>query len=368
MKSRFLLAALLAAVSSVPALAETVTPADDSRAVFIGRTEVKDGTVSFDWSATYVRLAFEGNYLAITASDTRKDYFNVWIDSDFSADPDKVICVNSKDTLVVIADAADFKGSRKKQHTVMIQKRTEGDQGIATIASFHTNGQLLQAEPLKSRLIEFVGDSYTCGYGSENSVSSNPYTPETQNPAKAYGAIIARYFGADYMTISHSGQGIARNYNDSGKGWHMPDRYAGVYDNVRNNNWTPGQFVPAMTMIYLGTNDFSTNRQPTRSAFKQNYMKLIRQIKKNYGDNHPILCVSSKADPIMFEYVREIAEDCGYQNVYYDGLFEAVHLNNDTELGADWHPNYKAHKKLAYALIPYISTITGWEITDKTVE
>ena len=33
--------------------------------------------------------------------------------------------------------------------------------------------------------------------------------------------------------------------------------------------------------------------------------------------------------------------------------------------GASWHPNYKGHKKVASCMIPYISTLTGWEMTEK---
>ena len=120
--------------------------------------------------------------------------------------------------------------------------------------------------------------------------------------------------------------------------------------------------VLPITMIYLGQNDFSTERQPMRDPFKNNYKRLIREIKEFYGPEHPILCVSTKVDKLLFDFVRECVEECGYANVYYSGMFQAVHKDDDSELGADWHPNWKAHTKLAYALIPYFSTITGWEM------
>lgn len=366
MKKSLVLAAVLLAV--LPVAAQNSFPASDSRITYVGRTLAEGSDVSFDWSATYARVSFEGNFLAVKASDSHKDYYNVWIDKDMCAEADKVIAIDSKEEkLIVLADAQDFPKKGPKTHTVIIQKRTEGEQGKTTFHEFQAKGNLLQAEPLKERYIEFVGDSYTCGYGSENSTFRNRYTPETQNTSKTYAAILARYFGADYVTISHSGQGICRNYDDGGKGLHQPDRYPMTFDMDRNVKWAGGP-KPAMTMIYLGTNDFSTGRQPTRSEWKRNYMRLLNDIKRYYGEDHPILCVSSKADPMMFDYVREVVEDCGMKNVYYDGFYEKIHLDTEAELGADWHPNYQAHIKLAYALVPYISTITGWEIEAKPLQ
>ena len=39
--------------------------------------------------------------------------------------------------------------------------------------------------------------------------------------------------------------------------------------------------------------------------------------------------------------------------------------NYEDDLGASWHPNYKGHKKVASCMIPYISTLTGWEMEEK---
>lgn len=352
----------------------TSIPASDSRVTWVGRTAVQDQSVSFDWSATYVKISFEGDYLAVTASDTKKNWFNVWIDRPISAEPDLVFTTERDEKTVTLTDKDFFKSLYGKkgpgQHSVIIMKRTEGDQGTATFKEFITDGQFLQAEPLKERMIEFVGDSYTCGYGAENSKSNDRFTPETETSAKTYAAIISRYFDADFVTIAHSGQGIARNYGDADRRQNMPLRYGRTFDNNPEYKWDAGAsaFKPAMTIIYLGTNDFSTGRQPLFQEFKRNYLSLLNQIKANYGENHPILCVSSKQDDNLFTYVREIVSYCGLKNVWYDGMFEGIHENTDKNLGADWHPNYLGHLKLSYALIPFVSTITGWDIESKTIE
>jgi len=352
---------IAAMIMAMPLLARETTSACDSRITYVGRTLSSDQGVSFDWSSTCVKVAFQGDYLAVRASDTGKDYLNVWIDREMSADADEVVCIQSTDSVLVLAQ---LKGGKKKQHTAIIQKRTEGTQGRVTFHEFITDGPMLEAAPVRERLIEFIGDSYTCGYGIENSIRFNPYRPETQNTSKTYCAVLARYFDADFITVSHSGLGICRNYDDGAKQakWYMPVRYTQTFDEERTPKWEPNGLKPSITMIYLGQNDFSTERQPMREPFKKNYKQLIKEIKDYYGEDHPILCVSTKVDKLLFDFVRECVEECGYTNVYYSGMFQAVHLDDNSELGADWHPNWKAHIKLAYALIPYFSTITGWEM------
>ena len=349
-------------------------PASDSRITWVGRTRVSDGAVSFDWSATYARIAFEGDYIAIKASDTHKNYYNVWVDKPMQAEPDRIVAVEGRERTIVLADKDFFKELYGKKgpssHTVILQKRTEGEQGTTTVSEIVVDGDLVQAGRLKERQIEFVGDSYTCGYGSENSVSADPYTPESQNSSKTYAAIVSRYFDCDFVTVSHSGQGVVRNYDDACPETSMTRKYRQTFDQDASTVWNASKsdLAPAITVIYLGTNDFSVGKQPTLGAFRDNYLKLLRQIKANYGEDHPILCVASKCDENLFNYVREVVHTCGLENVAYCGFFNAVHHDDDSELGASWHPNYAAHKKLAYAIIPYISTMTGWDLEEKTIK
>ena len=257
-----ILFALLFTLAAVTAVAREKVPASDGRITFVGRTLVaQDGAVSFDWSGVYARIAFTGGYLALEAGDTGKDYFNVWVDREPSAEPDKVVVVD-RDTTIVLLQQKERKPQardttivlfqqkeRKPQaHRVVIQKRTEGEQGRATFRAFVSEGSFLQAEGLKERLIEFVGDSYTCGYGSENSVREDPFRPEDENPSKTYADILGRYFGADVLRVSHSGQGIDRN-NEAGRGWHMPQRYLQTFDLAKEPAWAFQGGKPDVTVI-----------------------------------------------------------------------------------------------------------------------
>ena len=69
-------------------------PASDSRITYVGRTlRGNDGSVSFDWSGVYTRISFIGGSLSLEVSDSKKDWFNVWIDREPSANPDRIIII-----------------------------------------------------------------------------------------------------------------------------------------------------------------------------------------------------------------------------------------------------------------------------------
>ena len=60
-KFLFLAAAMLLTTA---AIAETM-PANDARVTYVGRTLVEGTDVSFDWTATYFRIAFSGKSLTL---------------------------------------------------------------------------------------------------------------------------------------------------------------------------------------------------------------------------------------------------------------------------------------------------------------
>ena len=373
----------LLALSPLRLMAETI-PATDTRVTFVGRTAVEGTSVSFDWTATYFRVAFSGNSLTMKASDLKvgaadeaaaaklHNYYAVWIDSPTSAEPHRIVEVKEGENVIELVDPNYLKKSRRSVHEVIVQKRTEGEQGRTTIYEFTTDGQFMQAEQLRARQLEFIGDSYTCGYGIDAPTKEEKFSPETENASRSYAAIVSRYFGADYIAVAHSGMGIARNYNSKFPKWHMPDRYLQTFDmdSTQANRWDAAKsdFHPAMTVIYLGPNDFSVSLQPKYESYRDNYYRLIKSIKANYGEDHPVLCVAAKSYEYLGEYVRELAKNSGMKNVNYLVYCPAQHNHTNEDLGADVHPNYNGQKKKAYSIIPYIATITGWGLQDAVVE
>lgn len=338
--------------------AETIK-ASDSRVSYVGRTVVESGSVSFDWSATTIRLRFKGSNLQIKCSDTHRDYFNLWLDKAQSTVQDQVIVVES-DTLITL-----FKG-KKGVHDIILQKRTEGEQGCLKVEEFITDGTFLEAPQPKRRIIEFVGDSYTCGYGTEAADRNSPFLPSEENPSLTYADILARYFDAEAVHISHSGRGIVRNYGDYKQQENMVKRYAQAYDEYSEQAWEPN-YRADLVVIYLGTNDFSTGKQPSLWAWCESYKNLLLKIREFHGEQVPILCVASKADETLGMWVKEAVRRSGLEGVWATQIDSSAH-NEDVDLGASWHPNYKGHRKVASIMAPYVATVAGWDLPFKVLE
>ena len=352
MKKTLLLAAI-ALFSCAICSAHTIK-ATDAKVSYIGRTEVntEEGTVRFDWSATTLRVRFKGSTLKIKCSDSHKDYFNIWVDKAQCAHQDATLCVEGDTTLTL------FKG-KKGVHEVVFQKRTEAEQGCLTIQELITDGQFLDAPKGKGRIIEFIGDSYTCGYGTEAPAETSPFLPEEENPSLTYADILARYFDAEAVHISHSGRGVVRNYDDLNKHENMVKLYGQTFDQFAETPWTP-TYTPDIVVIYLGGNDFSTGKQPSLSRWCEGYKALIMKVREFHGDV-PILCVACKNDETVGAWVKMAVERCGLSGVYAAEINAQAH-NNTTDLGASDHPKYKGHRKIASIMAPYIATIMDWQM------
>jgi len=349
---------VLSLLFPIASKAESRIAAGDSKIIYTGRTLADKGSVSFDWSGVTTVVEFEGTSLSLDYTDSHCNWINVWIDRVPDEKSDAIIKLGGEQVVL----AANLE---KGRHRITVQKRTEGEQGKLTFRSFTTDGKFLKAEHKTERLIEFIGDSYTCGYGTESKSGKEHFSPATENCNLTYAAILGRVFNSEVRFISHSGRGVVRNYGGYDKDLPMYLKYPQTFDMDTTVKWAPrrGETKPQIVVIYLGTNDFSCGEHPSPEQWCKAYRIIISQVKSYYGDEIPILCAASMADILMAEYVREAARQCDFVNVHYTAIFPMAH-NDSTDLGADTHPNYKGHRKVALCMMPYISTLTGWELPD----
>ncbi|MGQ1947320.1 GDSL-type esterase/lipase family protein [Geofilum sp. OHC36d9] len=335
--------------------------AHDARLYYSGRTDMSDNRfVRYDWPGVGVHFKFSGRDVALKFNGGEKNYFNLLVDGRL-----KEVVHSLGDTILWING---LKG--KGPHQVDLVKRTEGDMGQVLFYGLllKKNGQMDVPDFIKSRKIEFIGNSITCGYGTEGVAASDSFKPETENNQKAYGAILARAFNAEGRYSSHSGLGVVRNYGDPQKiSTHktsMTGRFNRTLDNDSSLLWDFASWVPHVVVINLGTNDFSTRPHPDKAVFQRAYEKLILDVRAAYG-NIPVFCmVGPMLQKPAFEYVMEVVDIMntlyGDDNVYFIGLPDGL-LNRKTDLGADSHPAYSGQKKMAEQLVQPISTVLGWD-------
>lgn len=334
-------------------------PASHEAFRYVGRFDFSNPQeVRFDWSGVYIQFSFRGTECAVKMSDTGHNYYNVFIDDQ----PSKTIDVKS-DTILTIGSQLGT-----QVHKVRIYKRTEGNQGTGTFKGIliSENGEMLQWNDIPARKIEFIGNSITCGYGTEGLSKSERWQPSTENNYLSYAPIMARAFKADYHIVAHSGLGVVRNYGYKEKvsPSAMPDRFNRVFDEKELPLWNFKQWKPDVVVINLGTNDFSTQPFPDKAVFKAGYEKLIGEVRKQYGDL-PIFCVvGPMTDEPCYSYVKEMVDEFRsvYQkkNVYFVGI-PVYLMNPEKDLGSDSHPNYQGQRKMAAHVLPVIASVTGWD-------
>ena len=89
-------------------------------------------------------------------------------------------------------------------HTLECYRRTEPMVGTTTCVALHVEGDAdcdLLPPRLKSRRIEVVGDSISCGYGNEADDPELPFSADTENHYMSYGALVARELEAELRLV-----------------------------------------------------------------------------------------------------------------------------------------------------------------------
>ena len=357
-KKLFIGMLLAMAVMSAKA-ADKIVKACDDNVSFTGRVEkLNDGSVRYDWVGVYMQTQFTGTRVAVDLSDTGTSYHNVFIDGQLK---EKIKVTGKERHTVVLADKL-----KKGTHTLRLQKCTEGEYGCTTIygLTFDSNSKLSPVAP-KKRMIEVYGDSYTVGYGTEGKKANERFTLETENCNLAYTCIIARYFDADYRITAHSGNGMVRNWGDKNQqsNPNMSTRSTQIYDQFATTQFDFKWRRPDIVMINLGTNDFSPTAIPEADNYVNAYIKMIEQISSRY-DNVPILCITPHSSTrylrAAIALLRERTQN-KYANVHFAESMNNI-INEDVDLGNDWHPNYQGQCKIAMSLIPQISKILHWDV------
>lgn len=338
---------------SLTAMADTTVKATDPAINITGRIQrMDDGSVRYDWVGTYLRTEFTGSAISIRVAEEGESWHNVFIDGTLKG---KIQIKGKEPHDVVLAE-----GLGKGTHSLMLQKCTEGEFGLVRLYSLTAKGKAqFKAVKPRQRMIEVIGDSYTCGYGTEGASGTERFKLSTENCNKAYGCIVARYFDADYSLVAHSGMGMTRNYNGA-KRPNMTDRYPKLFDDHDDVAYDFKGYTPDLVIINLGTNDFSVQVSP--AEYVNDYVKMIGTVRSHYN-NVPILCViPHSANTFLLAALQELkGRVAGMKGVRVAQPMPGIVLN-DTDLGSDTHPNWKGQQKIAMTLIPQVAAMTGWEL------
>ena len=347
-----------------------VPPAHPS-ILYFGRIDCSDPNApAFAHAGISIRMRFEGEAVRLHLKDFGDgkafNYYNVIIDG---RAPERLE-VSPYEEGYLLAE-----GLPAGPHTVEVFKRGEscpGDRpgaGKAAFLGFSIRGdaRVLPLKPNPLRM-EFVGDSITCGYGNEVSTmvpEKYPFTSENENAYVAWGAIAARELEAEYMSVAYSGRGMYRNW-DSFPGETVPEMYLKIFpDEPDSPLWEPSRYVPDVTVVNLGTNDYSENA-PDIDAVKRHYRieaaRFVETLRGYYPDTAIILAAGpmlSDSYPAGYDALSDVTaaltdivltrRHAGDDRVYFLSLSP-----HSAPWGEDWHPSAASHRRAADELIRFI--------------
>jgi hypothetical protein len=322
---------------------------DDQDIAYVGRFDFTEKTKpEFMYSGCTIRTIFDGTAIkAVLKDDSLRNLFNVIIDDSLF-----VLTTNKQNGIYLLAE-----NLQDKKHTLEIYRRTEWHGGNTAFEGFYIDkGKKLFKPEVRERKVEFIGNSYTCGYGIEGKSREEHFTYETENNYLTFGSLTARALDAEYLTVCRSGIGIWQGYG-GGKDFTMPKLYNEVILNS-DKVWNYNQYVPQLVVIDLGDNDLSVELDSAK--FADTYIEFLKRIRRNYS-SAKIVCMAGP-NPAgdnwerWRKYIRAIVDVSKKSDPeIYFFEFSNYELN-----GSDYHPNLEQHKKMADELVPFLKGLMSW--------
>jgi lysophospholipase L1-like esterase len=335
--------------------------ADNPMIEYTGRIDFSNPLApKFSYSGVSVRADFQGTGISLLLDDENSsNEYNIIVDNVI-----KRIKVSRGLTLYPIAV-----GLANTVHEIEIFRLTELTFGKTSFNGFllDKGKSLVAISNRRTHVIEYVGNSITCGYGNEG-VLGEKYGPTTENHYLTYAAVNSRNFNARHLAVCRSGIGIYRNYGDSTTGSKdcMPNNYSRtfLYDASPIYDF---KLKPDLICIDLGTNDFSNSNNGfvvDTTRYIRKYIAFIDTLQqRNKNTDILVLLGPMLTEPSLgivrrcLNFVVASANKKNQGKVYF---FEMSQQGKN--FGVDCHPTVSQHLKNGLELTNYIKQIKGWAI------
>ena len=233
---------------------------------------------------------------------------------------------------------------------ILLSESFFGDIGINQLYfhSFLNIEDSIRPTEEKKYLIEFIGDSITCGYGIEAKAGHELFDTVTENFEKTYAYLAAKELNFDYSVVCYSGCGIIS------PGIKMPQKYIKINYYSSDLEWNFTENKNDIIVINLGTNDRDLALSFRDGYYSDDYSNFLRIVREK-NPNAIIICIYGMMGmedlfPLIIEGIESLNDDkiFGY-------LFPAQKIEDG--FGAQFHPNEVSNKKWAKILTEIIKNI-----------
>lgn len=332
---------------------QEMIPADDPDILVMGRTVVtSEHTRLFNFPGVTAMLNFTGTSLAM-ATSPGSGYFMVEIDS---LAPAKVLYA-PEDSVLTLAE-----GLPEGNHTARITYAIEGYEMNPEIRGFilDSDGKLLPKPEASDVKLEFIGNSITCGYGTEADSAQVHFSYDTENHCLSFAHLTARNLNAESNVVARSGIGIYRNYDGPKEGspeGTMPQEYDKALLYATDYPWDFTANTPDIICINLGTNDFSTNNYDAE-LYAATYDSFLDHVLEVNPASKVVLLTGSMLNGKELETQKVILDSiaANHDRVY---RFDMTPQTGELGYGADYHPSAAQAQVMANELTAYLRSLLG---------
>ena len=300
-----------------------------------GRSMDTSTGVSCDWSASGIE--FNATYMgsiSVTGKANKDVAFRVYVNG---TETGKVAFGTTSKTKVLPGTKSD---TLTTAHIRLVRVEYVKD-GLATLKSVKLAGEIHEWTT-ERKLIEFIGDSITCGYGSVTN-------DDRKDGSRTFAYVSACTLDVDYSMVAISGIGVSKS-TDQHSGHAIGDFYKyNTYYRSASTLYTPERKAD-LVVVNLNTND--NGHKATEADYKAKLKAFLADIRSIHGEDIEIVWMlgqMTNVDTSVNGWLREVFEEYGGEAA---GLYIVETTRNND--GGSNHPNYYSHKKTAGHLVSFI--------------
>ena len=313
--------------------------------VLQGNSKVLETGITSDWNSQTIK--FKANCVGDVTVRVHNPlgtevHFKVIVDGNRVTGEFRPVGVDAEKEISEFTFNVGYKAGVKE---IQIARMTEVTGGPTEIMGVEFIGELLDAEEAET-LIEFIGDSITCGLGNGGNVSDGTRT---------YAYLTVQNLGVDFRIRSRSGSGFK---TDSGGGQGIGGCWPLTYgiDSYIRSTTTPYSISRQadVVCIYLGTNDYTANSSKPveeRNAYFVQGMKELIDIIKEYNPNGKFVWITGGMTNGYKDAAITAMNDLGGE----DAGYFVCQLPSGLNAGAAGHPDYDQHVLMAEILSEFLT-------------